>query len=232
MDKIGSNNPTGDLRLRPRPSNSHKGTFGHLLVVAGSRGMVGAACLATLAALRSGAGLVTLATPATVQPIAAGRAISAMTVPLPETAGGSIAAGAASELAPYLERATAVAIGPGLTTDAETCAFVRKLLTSLGQRIAVADADALNALAHDPGPAAMPGDVWPRLVLTPHPREFARLTGQPSATILADPDADTGHSRADCRARARPGRRTVRCAAGRNGHDLGRPGGRPGVRVA
>ncbi|MGE0433962.1 MAG: NAD(P)H-hydrate dehydratase, partial [Planctomycetota bacterium] len=180
--------PQSDLRLRPRKADGHKGTFGHLLVVAGSRGMVGAACLSTLAALRSGVGLVTLATAAGVQPVAAGRCISAMTVPLPETADGSVSDGARATVSPFIARANAVAIGPGLTTDAETATFVRALLREdLGLRPAVVDADALNALVRHLDD--VPADAWARLVLTPHPGEFARLIGQPVAAIVADPDA-------------------------------------------
>ena len=106
--------------LPTRNEISHKGDFGRLLIIAGSRGMIGAACLATKAALRTGCGLVYCAIPETAQKIAAPTILSALTIPLPETESGSIAKSAKKQIIDNLESKNAVAIGPVLTTHPET----------------------------------------------------------------------------------------------------------------
>lgn len=168
--------------LARRPADAHKGQYGHLLVVAGSRGKTGAAALAARAALRSGAGLVTVATPASQQPIIATLGVEHMTHPLPETAAGAVAKAA---LGPILELATsmdAVALGPGLSLHPEAQALARALVADL-PRPMVVDADALSALAgHLDILAGAPG---PR-VLTPHPGEMARMLGMTVTEIQAD----------------------------------------------
>jgi hydroxyethylthiazole kinase-like uncharacterized protein yjeF len=157
----------------PRPRDAHKGTYGHVLIVAGSLGKTGAAALAALAAMRSGAGLVTVATPASQQPVVAGLALEAMTEALPETAARTLALKAREVVAELAARRDAVALGPGIGLDEETQAAVRALVQELSKPVAV-DADALSALAahldllHD-APAAR--------CLTPHPGELARMLG-------------------------------------------------------
>ena len=175
--------------LPVRPRDSHKGDFGHLLVVAGSRGMSGAAVLAARGALRSGVGLVTLAVPEGQQPVAAGHLVEAMTVSLPENASGSIRADAVATLLTAHEKRgfTALAVGPGLGATHETARAVLGVLSSL--RIpAVIDADALNLLAVHPR-----GEVRTLLstrkapvIFTPHPGEIARLLREKVGTVLAD----------------------------------------------
>jgi hydroxyethylthiazole kinase-like uncharacterized protein yjeF len=163
----------------PRPSDSNKGAFGHVLVVAGSRGKSGAAAMSGMAALRAGAGLVTVASTDQALPVIASHAPELMTEALPETASGAISlrafdSGALPELA---KNKTVVAIGPGLTTDPETVAVVRRAFQEFAQPMVV-DADALNALA---------GSDWNgggRLrVLTPHPGEMSRLVSKPIPEI-------------------------------------------------
>jgi NAD(P)H-hydrate epimerase len=166
----------------PRDPAAHKGSFGHVLVVAGSVGKTGAAVLAALAAQRSGAGLVTLAAPASLNPILEMKLTEVMTEPLPETDGHTIGLDALEPLLRLAEGKTAVAIGPGLGTHPATQQLVRALLARL-RLPTVVDADGLNALAGEPeslGRAAGP------LVLTPHPGEYARLLGVPRSEMLAD----------------------------------------------
>ena len=153
--------------IRPRRRNSHKGTFGHLLVVGGDHGMTGAAQLAARAAGRSGAGLVSLATRAAHAPM-----ISAV---VPEVMAHGVES--ASELSSLLERASVVAAGPGLGQEG----WGRELFNRLTESPLpmVVDADGLNLLAQDP----LRRDDW---VLTPHPGEAARLLDCTPGDILAD----------------------------------------------
>lgn len=166
----------------PRPRMAHKGSFGHVLVVAGSRGKTGAAAMAGMAALRAGAGLVTVASTERALPVLASHAPELMTEPLPETAAGAISmrafdSGALPEIA---RTKTVLAIGPGLTTDPETVALVRRAFVEFAQPMVV-DADGLNALA---------GSDWTgdgRLrVLTPHPGEMSRLVKKTVAEVEDD----------------------------------------------
>lgn len=159
-----------------RPHNCHKGTFGHLLIVAGSFGMAGAASFAARAALRSGAGLVTIACPASIVPVLQTLAPCAMCIPLPEQ-DGAISADALPTLRDALKGKSAAAIGPGLS---RRCApqIVQAVLQSALP--CVLDADALNIIAEN-------DDLRPLLhancLITPHPGEAARLT----QTDPADP---------------------------------------------
>jgi len=155
-----------------RRPDAHKGSFGHVLVVAGSRGKTGAAHLAAAGALRSGAGLVTVATPASCQPIVASLGSEYMTEALEETAAGTLSLAA-------LERVLAlpadvIAVGPGLGGGEDVRAFVAGLLDRSPVPL-VLDADALNAFAPDPGRLSARKDQ--HIVVTPHPGEMARLTG-------------------------------------------------------
>jgi NAD(P)H-hydrate epimerase len=160
--------------LPPRESDSHKGDYGRLLVVAGSRGKSGAAALVCRAALRSGAGLVTAATSRSAQPILAGHLAEMMTEALEETEQGAIARAAAPALA-ALERACDVmVIGPGLTAGQETASLVRDLVAT-AQVPVVLDADGLNAYAGRSGEL----EAQVPLVVTPHPGEMARLLSPP-----------------------------------------------------
>lgn len=158
--------------LEPRDPEAHKGDFGRVLIVAGSMGKSGAAHLAAMAALRSGAGLVTVATPRSVQPILAAMAPEYMTVGLPEDDEGQVTDEG-------LERALAlpadvIAVGPGLGQGPRVSAFVHGLLERTGVPI-ILDADALNAFAGNP--AALQGRDGLDVIITPHPGEMARLTG-------------------------------------------------------
>ena len=174
-------------RLPPRPAGANKGTFGRVLVVAGSKLYVGAARLAALGALRAGAGLVTVACPASVQGLIASGLTEATYLPLPDapTGAGFVAAEAAVDVARALPSYDALLLGPGLGQGASQEAFVRQLLCSLsegGPKVLI-DADGLNNLAKLP---RWWERVSARCVLTPHPGEHARLTGRSVAQIQGD----------------------------------------------
>ena len=156
-----------------RPRAAHKGTYGHLLLVAGSLGKTGAAALAAAAAMRSGSGLVTVATPVSQQPVVASLVLEAMTEPLPETPTHTLALKAREVIAELAASRDAVAIGPGIGLDEETQQAVRSLIQELRKPLA-ADADALTALAgHLEALRAAPSVRC----LTPHPGEMARMLG-------------------------------------------------------
>jgi len=170
----------------PRAVAANKGSFGHVLVVGGSVGKSGATAMASLAALRAGAGLVTAAVPSPVLALVAAVAPELMTFPLMASPAGSIAAENQSPemLALLLANKTVLAIGPGLGQSAETVKFVCGLLS--GTKIpAIIDADALNILAAKPVLLAKLAKAR-TLVLTPHPGEMARLTGKTVAEIQAN----------------------------------------------
>jgi ADP-dependent NAD(P)H-hydrate dehydratase / NAD(P)H-hydrate epimerase len=164
----------------PRPKDSNKGKFGHVLVVAGSRAKPGAAAMAGLAALRAGAGLVTVACPESALASIASHAAELMTEPLPETASGEIARSAFDRITKLAAKCTLIAIGPGIGTADETREVVQRLFAEAAGPMVV-DADALNCLAG----TAWRGDRGLR-VLTPHPGEMSRLTGCPIPEIQAD----------------------------------------------
>ena len=174
--------------MPPRPLSSHKGSYGRVLVVAGSTGMTGAAALASEAALRAGAGLVTLATPKHLNPILEGLLPEVMTLPLPETDAGSLAVSATSAILEFAEKTKSIlAIGPGLSQHPETVSFVHHLIRENRERgldlRMVIDADGLNALSQDRETLSL---LNSETVLTPHPGEMARLTKTPIPTLETD----------------------------------------------
>jgi len=175
----------GDLapHLAARDPESHKGTFGHVLLVAGSRGMAGAAALAARGALRAGAGLVTAALPAAISPLLLPGLPEAMLLPLPDDgapAGGRDAAAVVTE---NLSRFSALAVGPGLSRGGGTARLVRDLCAAADLPLLL-DADALDALAAA-GRQAISRRRTPA-VLTPHPGEISRLLGMSAAEVQAD----------------------------------------------
>ncbi|MCA1591314.1 MAG: NAD(P)H-hydrate dehydratase [Acidobacteria bacterium] len=164
---------------------SYKNTHGHVLVIAGSSGMTGAAVLCGNAAMRSGVGLVTLATPASALSSVATRVLaSVMTASLPEDARGAVNAEAFAVVSSLFGRATVIAIGPGLTHESEeTRGFVREVVEQRRLPVVV-DADGLNALA--PWPAGLRGTREAPIILTPHEGEMRRLLGTDDRDALAD----------------------------------------------
>jgi ADP-dependent NAD(P)H-hydrate dehydratase len=160
-------------RLPPRPADAHKGTFGTALIIAGSRGMTGAAALAGMAALRGGAGLVKLAVADSCLETVAGYEPSYMTVPLPDDIDGRISGEAYARIADLARSATVVALGPGMGRSPELDRLVAQLYHEIPVPM-LCDADALNALSTNP--EVLRQHAGSR-ILTPHPGEFARLVG-------------------------------------------------------
>ena len=158
--------------IEPRAADSHKGDFGRVLIVAGSRGKTGAAHLAGMGALRAGAGLVTIATPASCLPIVASLAPELMTEALGEDRQGQVVEGALDRVLGFTQ--DVIACGPGLGRGAGASAFVRALLDRAESPL-VLDADALTVLADDPG--RLIGREERDVIITPHPGEMARLIG-------------------------------------------------------
>jgi ADP-dependent NAD(P)H-hydrate dehydratase len=158
-------------QLPRRTAESHKGSFGTALVIGGSQGMAGSISLSGMAALRTGAGLVRVATSWSVQSTVASFEPSYMTIGLADDADGRISAAARDQIADAVEHASVVACGPGLGRSDELTDLVAWLYQTLDKPLVV-DADALNALSQRQDALVRPGG--PR-ILTPHPGEFARL---------------------------------------------------------
>jgi hydroxyethylthiazole kinase-like uncharacterized protein yjeF len=168
----------------PRDVEGHKGDYGHALIVAGSVGKSGAAVLASWAALRAGPGLVTVATPQPALPLVAARVPEVMTEPLAATKSGTISEHCleGNLFENLLKGKAALAIGPGLTTQAETQSFVRRAVKKHGAVPVILDADGLNAFAGATSELRASGEL---ICLTPHPGEMARLRGCTSAEVQA-----------------------------------------------
>jgi hydroxyethylthiazole kinase-like uncharacterized protein yjeF len=168
--------------LPRRRRDSHKGDFGHVLVVAGSRGKGGAARLAALAALTAGCGLVTAAVPESLTGSFVRGAMEVMTEGLDETEDGTISDAALPRLKRLLAGKRAVAVGPGLATHPKTRRMVRELIRAVRVPL-VLDADGLNAF---PRAAGLRGGGRRALLLTPHPGEMGRLLGIDTPAVQAD----------------------------------------------
>jgi ADP-dependent NAD(P)H-hydrate dehydratase / NAD(P)H-hydrate epimerase len=180
----------------PRKPEGHKGDYGHALVVAGSMGKTGAAVLASWAALRAGAGLVTLATPEPALPVVAAHTPEVMTAPLAATLAGTISERSleGNAFASLLAGKRALALGPGLSTHPETQSFVRRVVTGKREVPIVLDADGLNAFAGHASELRHPGGA---LAITPHPGEMARLLGCSIAQVQKDRIAVASQAAAD-----------------------------------
>lgn len=166
--------------LPPREPASHKGDFGRVLVIGGSSGMAGAPALAALAALRSGAGLVSLAVPRAVQSTVASFEASYMVHGLGSTDDETLNTGHRETILMLAEKMTTFALGPGIGTGDATVELVQQLYAELEAPLVV-DADGLNALANSPSILEQP--AGPR-ILTPHPGEFKRLAGKSAGDDL------------------------------------------------
>ncbi len=168
-------------KLPPRAGGSHKGTFGHVLAVGGSRGMVGAAALVSLAALRGGAGLVTFAVPEPIQLAVATLCPCATSVPLACGSDGAPSPAAVRQVLEALGSCDVLAMGPGMGTGGGPAMLVRAALEQ--DKPLVLDADGLNNLAAIDGWAALRRSP---MIMTPHPGEFARLVGKGIQAVQAD----------------------------------------------
>ena len=170
------------VRLPERPADGHKGTFGTVVAVAGSRGFTGAAYLTATAAARSGAGLVRLLVAEGIYPILAVKCTEVMATPVAEDAPGAIGSMALNDVIEHLRAAGAGVIGPGLGREPATWRLVQEAVTHATGPL-VLDADALNALAE--ARHLLPA-LGASRVLTPHPGEMARLTGRLTSEVQAD----------------------------------------------
>jgi NAD(P)H-hydrate epimerase len=202
----------GDIALAARPREAHKGTFGHLVIVAGSPGKSGAAVLAARGALRSGAGLVTVAAPEEIRAEVDAGCVEAMTLPLPADAGARLGPRAAVLLESTWDGKRAAAIGPGLGDDPATAAWIRERAVLLALPL-VLDADGVNAFA---GRAEELRRRRAATVLTPHPGEVGRLLGRAAP-----------HGSAERIAAAREAADTTGCVVVLKGHQtlIAEPGG-------
>jgi NAD(P)H-hydrate epimerase len=171
---------------QPRAAAAHKGNFGHVLIVAGSVGKTGAAAMAARAALRTGAGLVTVATAKSALPIVATMGVEFMTEALPETEDGSISLRAleGGRFEKLMHGKTVLAVGPGVGSHPETAEFVRTVVNQYPVPL-VLDADGLNAFGGHMESLRQDVRRAHPTVFTPHPGEMARLTGKPTAEIQA-----------------------------------------------
>ncbi len=167
--------------LPVRAPDGHKGTFGRVLIIAGSTGMSGAAILCAKGTLRAGAGLVTLAAPSVLNPILEVALPEVITLPLPDE-NGHLAGKAIEEIGPALNRTDIVAIGPGLSRDPAVGGFVREILSRVTVPLVI-DADGLFPLASH---LDLLNSLAGRVILTPHPGELARLIGRSSEEIDRD----------------------------------------------
>lgn len=167
------------VRFFKRRPGTHKGDYGHVLICAGSRRMTGAALLCAQAAMRAGAGYVTLAVPDALHKIFAAAVREAVTLPLLSTPEMSVSEEAVFQIRPFLEKAQVLVLGCGMSQNPSTQKFIRSLLKSARIPL-VLDADGLNALAGHM--SLLKGRMAPT-VLTPHPKEMARLTGKGTTEI-------------------------------------------------
>jgi NAD(P)H-hydrate epimerase len=220
--------------IGPRPRDSNKGMYGHVLVIGGSLGKAGAAAMAGFSALRAGAGLVTVSTARSVLASVAGFHPELMTEPLEETSQGTIALSALSQFRSLGEKKTVVAIGPGISRNPETAEFVRAVVRDTRVPILL-DADGLNAFegkAEDLNrrvrASSAPNANHAALVLTPHPGEMARLTGLSTAAVQRDRiNLARGFAKEHGVILVLKGDRTV--VAGENGEAWVNPTGNPGM---
>ena len=172
-------------RLPARPADGHKGSYGHVLLIAGSRGKTGAAHLAALGAARAGAGLVTVACPAGVNEILEIKTTEAMTVPVADTEDQCFASAAISRLVSLANERDVVAMGPGVGQHSETAGLMCELAKLIEQPLVI-DADGLNAFGGESGLSSILKARSAPTVLTPHPGEAARLLGVASGQINRD----------------------------------------------
>ena len=174
--------PSDDLVLAARPADGHKGTFGRVVVVAGSKGFTGAPRLAAMGAARGGAGLVEVCVPDAIHSIVAAGCLEVMPTPLPDAGTGVLHPIAIPILRERLRAADALVIGPGLGRSPDTVTALLELLRGLPCP-AVVDADALNIVAESEFAWQ---DSGPTNVVTPHPAEMARLAGIGTVAVQAD----------------------------------------------
>ena len=214
--------------LPDRKPSSHKGTFGHAGIIAGSPGKTGAAALAAQAALRVGTGLVTIAIPRSANVCLEAKTLEAMTVPMPETLDATLSLESLPSLKIFAQTRDAIGMGPGLTTQPETVALIHALLSEIDQPCVI-DADALTALA---GHTDLLHHCRSTPVLTPHPGEMVRLMNHTSTETINANRLTIARDFAQSYAcvLVLKGARTI--VAGPDGHTMICPTGNPGMATA
>ena len=165
-----------------RGEDTHKGDFGHVFVIAGSRGMTGAAFLASEAAMLSGSGLVTCGIPASLNAIMEVKLTEAMTLPLPGIEAGALSSLAEKEILDFSEKVEVVAMGPGLSRHEETQGLIRNLVEKIDRPVVI-DADGTVAIAKN---TDILKERKKPTVLTPHPGEMSHLTGKDRRRVQAN----------------------------------------------
>lgn len=168
--------------LKTRAAASHKGSFGHAVVVAGSPGKTGAAHMASLAALKIGAGLVTLVVPETLNPILEAKTTEVMTLPVKDDGRGFFVPGSFDEIAAFTRDKDVVIMGPGLSQEAGVTELVRRMYSEIDKPFII-DADGINAFQ---GHTGILRNAKRQTVLTPHPGELARLVGKTPGEVNSD----------------------------------------------
>jgi hydroxyethylthiazole kinase-like uncharacterized protein yjeF len=166
-------------KLSGRKEDSHKGDYGRVFVIGGSKGFTGAAYLCSQGALRAGSGLVTAGIPESLNTIMEIKLTEAMTLPLSDAGKGSLDLTANDDIIEFAKKCDAVVLGPGIGTKRNTCALVKDLILAIEQPV-VLDADGINAIA---GKADLLKKRKGRTVVTPHPGEMARLVGKDVESI-------------------------------------------------
>ncbi len=225
--ELMSQNSIRELLPKRKPS-SHKGTFGHAGIIAGSPGKTGAASLAAQGALRVGTGLVTVATPESANICLEAKTLEAMTIPMPETPTHTLSLACLPLLHTFTQTREAIGIGPGLTTQHETIQLIHAVISEI-DRPCVIDADALNALA---GHTKILRTCQSTPVLTPHPGEMARLIGAGNAQGINADRLSVAQEFAQSYScvLVLKGARTI--VAGPDGHAAICPTGNPGMATA
>lgn len=168
--------------LRPRIRDAHKGSYGHVFILAGSPGKTGAAAMAAVSAMRAGAGLVTLGVPQSLNPVLEVKLDEAMTLPLPQTPQATLGYEGLPEILDFCRGKTVLALGPGIGAHKETARLMQKILTTADLPVVV-DADGINTLE---GKTEILKKAKGPLILTPHPGELARLLGIATQDLLDD----------------------------------------------
>jgi NAD(P)H-hydrate epimerase len=175
--------PFAGWLLKRRSRCAHKGDGGHCLIVAGSTGKTGAAAMTAYGAVRSGAGLVTMAVPASLNAILEAKTTEVMTIPLPDNGSGFLSGDARKTIEEALPGKAVVAIGPGISWQAGTARLIRELSVSITLPMVI-DADGLNAISEDPDLLLKKRSSV--MILTPHPGEMSRLTRLSIPQVEAD----------------------------------------------
>lgn len=175
--------PAAGSLLKRRRRSAHKGDGGHCLIVAGSTGKTGAAAMAANGAVRSGAGLVTMAVPSSLNAILAAKTTEVMTIPLPDEGNGFLSGDAGKAIEEALTGKAVVAIGPGISWRPDTARLIRELSVSITLPMVI-DADGLNAVSEEPDLLLKKKSAV--MILTPHPGEMSRLTGLSVPQVEAD----------------------------------------------